>query len=250
MDTAPHSAPVIHSAAVTPSAAPPQGPPAHLLRIKSNFCRICGSRMQLIMLQPAGVASDSEWRHVCINTAECGAVDYHNPRTVVGCIVEHEGKVLLCRRAIEPCRGKWTVPAGYQELAESTAQGAIRETREEATAEVVIDAPFATFDIPSIGQTYMLFRARLAPPFTHAKGVESLETALFAPEDIPWKDLAFSSISLSLKYYLEDKAAGQWRIHFGVIDKAPGAGPNDPATFKVSNLLQLQVSHAVQSHPQ
>lgn len=146
-----------------------------------GFCRGCGSAVELVI--PEG---DTHWRHVCTSPG-CARIDYINPRMVCGCIVEHEGKILLCRRGIEPQRGLWTVPAGFLEQQESTAAGAVRETWEEAAARVEGVAPYCHFDIPVISQAYILFRARLAPPYTFAaQHPESLEAALFAPEDIPF----------------------------------------------------------------
>lgn len=131
---------------------------------------------------------------------KCSFVDYQNPRLVVGVIVLHDGKVLLCRRGIEPQRGLWTVPAGYLECGESSAEGAARECLEEAGAHVEIDGPFCHYDIPAISQAYLLFRGRLAAPFTFAAQLpESLEARLFAPDQIPFDQLAFSSVSIALK---------------------------------------------------
>lgn len=167
-------------------------------------------------------------RHVC---GGCGYIDYFNPKMVVGCIVEHQGKVLLCRRAIEPCKGMWTLPAGYLELNEGTAEGAARETREEAGCEVRVLGPYAHLDIPVIGQTYLLFRAALEPPYTMNPGPETLEAALFAPEDIPFDHLAFSSISITLRNYCQDLQAGAFHMHHGVIHKRPGSSPFDPSAY-------------------
>eukprot|EP00891_Asterochloris_glomerata_P002792 jgi/Astpho2/2792/gw1.00050.177.1_t len=180
---------------------------------------MCGG--PIAMAVPPG---ESELRHVC---QQCSAVSYLNPKMVVGCIVEHEGKILLAKRAIEPCRGKWTVPAGYLELNESSAEGAARETWEEAHAHVQIQAPYTFFDIPLIGQIYrgtLCCRARLAPPYTFDSDTEeSTDVRLFAPKDIPWEEIAFSSIEKSLKLYVEDLVSGQpFRLHHGVIDKIPG----------------------------
>jgi len=211
-------------------------PPARLQKLKSNFCRMCGSTVEL--RRPEG---EKEWRHVC-SSPECGHIEYFNPKMVVGCIVEHQGKILLCKRAIEPCRGKWTVPAGFMELGESTAQGAARETWEEACAPVRVLAPYAHWDIPAIGQAYILFRAQLAAPFTFSPGTESLETALFEPQDIPFDQIAFSSVSLTLRYYLEDLRTGRFHVHHGVIDKRPGSGPNDPASFEVKQHMALPLA--------
>lgn len=189
--------------------------------------------MQLI--QPQG---DKEWRHVC---TQCEYVDYFNPKMVVGCIVQHEGKILLCKRAIEPCRGLWTIPAGFMEIGESSAAGAVRETLEEANAAVQILGPYAHLDIPVIGQAYILFRAKLAPPYTYSSGPESLEVELFEPSSIPFDQIAFSSVSITLRHYIADMASGVWHMHHGVIDKVPGAAPNDPAAFQLKDHYEMPV---------
>ncbi|MEW5297328.1 MAG: hypothetical protein WDW36_000544 [Sanguina aurantia] len=178
--------------------------------MKVNFCRQCGQPMAIAV--PVG---EHEYRHVCNGAGGCSYVDYFNPKMVVGAIVQHEGKILLCRRAIEPCKGLWTVPAGYMEIGESSAEGAMRETFEEANASVRIEAPYAHWDIPAIGQAYILYRATLAPPL-HLRLRHRI---------------AFSSISISLRLFLEDLRAGEFRVHHGVIDKQVGAPANDPSTF-------------------
>lgn len=172
--------------------SPPQSPSrGQLLTTRAvasgeaRFCRQCGSAMALIT--PEG---DSRPRSVCSAPA-CGYTDYVNPRMVVGAIVEHEGKILLCRRGIQPQRGLWTVPAGFLEVGESTAAGAARETMEEAAAAVDILGPYVHYDIVGIGQAYLLFRARLAPPFTFAAVLpETLEAGLFAPDEIPFDEVS------------------------------------------------------------
>ncbi|BDA50853.1 probable phosphatase NudJ at N-terminal half [Coccomyxa sp. Obi] len=189
----------------------------------SNFCRKCGG--PIVMRVPPG---ETELRNVC---SKCSYVDYYNPKLVVGCIVEHEGRLLLCRRAIEPCKGLWTVPAGFLEMGESSAAGAARETWEEANARVEILAPYAHWDIPVIGQAYILFRARLAPPFEFGSGTESLETRLFPPHEVPFEKIAFSSVATALRFYVSDLEAGCFHVHHGVIEKAKGSAPNDPGTF-------------------
>ena len=128
---------------------------------------------------------------------------YQNPLVVVGCVVEHEGKILLCKRAIEPRYGYWTVPAGFMELGESLAEGAARETREEACAEVDIGHLFASIDVIDAGQVHLFFTAKLKGGY--GVGAESLETELFAEDEIPWDDLAFRSGRYALKMYLEDR---------------------------------------------
>ena len=189
---------------------------------------------------------DAEWRHVC-TSEDCGQVEYFNPKLVVGCIVEHAGRLLLCRRAIEPCRGKWTTPAGFLELRESTAAGAARETWEEAGARVEVGAPFMHLDIPAIGQAYLLFAARLAPPFAFAPATpESLEVRLFSPAEVA--DLAaegaiaFSSVQLALEAFCADLAAGRRSYHHGAIERAPGAAPNAPGSFRLVEHFALDVA--------
>lgn len=191
------------------------------------------------VIQPGG---DTQWRHVCVNTA-CGYIDYVNPKMVVGCIVEHEGRILLCKRAIEPCKGLFTLPAGFLEVGESSAAGAARETLEEANAVVHVLAPFAHWDIPAIGQSYLLFRAQLAAPFTFSSGPESLEVDLFDPADIPFDQIAFSSVSITLRHYVQEMAAGgTFSYHHGVIDRRAGAAPNDPTAYSLRDHFKLPLA--------
>jgi ADP-ribose/FAD diphosphatase len=201
----------------------------------SNFCRKCGSAMELIV--PEG---DSKVRSVCTAPA-CRYHDYVNPKMVVGAIIEHEGKILLCRRGIMPQKNFWTVPAGFLEVGESTAAGAARETLEEAGAKIEILAPYVHYDIVGIGQAYLLFRAKLAPPpYTFAAiPPETLEVQLFSPAEIPFDELAFSSVSIALKSYLEDREKGEFKFRHGAIIKEPGSGPNDPGTFKLTELYTV-----------
>ena len=174
-----------------------------------KFCSACGQPVRISV--PEG---DDRERAVC---AACGIVHYENPRTVVGCLIESEGRVLLCRRAIEPARGRWTVPAGFLELGESLRAGAARETREEACAEVEILFPHAMVDLLHIGQVYVLFRARLAsgadgrPAF--AAGPESLDVELFEYDRIPFDELAFPVVRFALEAFLEDHSEGAPRFH-------------------------------------
>lgn len=148
-------------------------------------------------------------RHVC-NT--CGFIHYENPRLVVGCVAEWEDRILLCRRAIEPRHGFWTLPAGFMENGETTAQAAIRETHEEAGAQIVVDAPFALISIAHINQVHLFYRGRMTSQH-YAAGEESLEVSLLRPEQIPWNDLAFRSVSLCLERYLADRVLGQYGFH-------------------------------------
>ena len=200
----------------------------------SNYCRKCGSAMELII--PEG---DSRTRSVCTKL-DCRYHDYINPKMVVGAIIEHEDKILLCRRGIMPQRGFWTIPAGFLEVGESTATGAARETLEEAGAKIEIIAPYVHYDIVGIGQAYLLFRAKLSPPFTFAAmPPESLDAALFKFDDIPFDELAFSSVSIALKSYIEDREKGDFKFRHGSIIKEPGSGPNDPGTFKLTELYTV-----------
>ena len=130
-------------------------------------------------------------------------IHYQNPLIVVGCVPEKDGKILLCKRAIEPRYGYWTVPAGFMELGESTAQGAARETREEACADVEIGHMFASVDVIDAGQVHLFFTAKLLGGFD--VGAESLEVRLFREDEIPWDDIAFHSGRYALKKYFEDR---------------------------------------------
>ncbi len=145
---------------------------------------------------------DTHERAVC---DQCGYVAYENPKVVVGSIVVHEGKVLLCRRAIEPRRGYWTIPAGYLELQETVEEGAQREALEESGARLQLDGILAVFSISRIGQVQVIFRARFDGAADFAPGVESLDVRLFDWADIPWDELAFPSVHWSLRAW---RAAG------------------------------------------
>ncbi|KAK9821087.1 hypothetical protein WJX74_010726 [Apatococcus lobatus] len=200
-------------------------------KMQAKFCKQCGGTITFSI--PEG---DQEWRHVCTS---CGFIDYYNPKMVVGCIVEHKGKLMLCKRAIDPCKGKWTLPAGFMELNESSMAGARRETAEEANANVEVVAPYAHLDIPTIAQTYIIFRARLAEPYTYSAGTESLAVQFFEPHEIPFDQLAFSSVAITLEHYLQDCKQGTFHIHHGVIDKRPASSPNDPTTFTLRDHVAI-----------
>lgn len=133
---------------------------------------------------------------------DCGFVAYENPKIVAGSVVAVEGKIMLCRRAIEPRRGFWTIPAGYMELGETVEEAARREAREEACAEIALDGVLALYSIARIGQVQVLFRARLATP-GFAAGAESLEVRLFAWDEIPWDELAFPSVHWVLRAWAD-----------------------------------------------
>ena len=136
---------------------------------------------------------------------------------IVGCVAEWEGKVLLCRRAIEPRYGLWTVPAGFLENGETTAAGALRETLEEANARVHIDAFYALYNLPHINQVYMLFRGRLLD-LDFGPGSETLETRLCDETAIPWSELAFATVRNTLIHYFNDQRRGEFGFHMGTIE--------------------------------
>ena len=180
-----------------------------------KFCNLCGA--PVVLRIPSG--EDRE-RFVC---GTCGAIHYENPRMVVGCIIEEHGHVLLCKRAIEPRYGFWTLPAGFLELGESSVQGAVRETHEEAGAHVQVVAPYAHFDIPHIGQAYLFYRARMLTP-EYAAGTESLEVKLVPLGEIPWDALAFPAVRIALELHGEDALRGRYRMHHGIITREPEGG--------------------------
>lgn len=157
-----------------------------------RFCSACG---QTVTLQiPAG---DSVPRFVC---TACGSIHYQNPKLVVGCLPVLENRILLCKRAIEPAYGKWTLPAGFMENGEDLAAGAVRETKEEACAEVEVIRLHSIYSIPHIHQVHVFFLARLTGTF--AAGVETLEAKLVSAGEIPWPDIAFGSVRFALESYL------------------------------------------------
>lgn len=144
-------------------------------------------------------AGDNRPRLQC---PECGYIAYSNPKMVVGAVCTWEERFLMCRRAIEPRLGFWTVPAGFLELDESTAEGAVREVLEEAGAEVEIERVIGFFEIPHIGQIHMYYAARMVSP-NFSAGIESLDVKLMSWDEIPWGDLAFPSIRWSLQRFRE-----------------------------------------------
>lgn len=131
---------------------------------------------------------------------------------VVGAIPVWGDRILLCRRAIEPRHGFWTLPAGFMENNETTGQAAIRETLEEACARIKLEGMYAVFNVPHINQVHILFRARLLD-LEFAPGEETLELDLFREEDVPWERIAFRSISFGLKHYFEDRRTGAFLLH-------------------------------------
>lgn len=149
---------------------------------------------------------DNRERMVC---PDCGFINYENPKIVVGAVCLWQEQFLLCRRAINPRRGYWTLPAGYLELNESTMAGAMREAWEEAEARITIDGLLAVYDIPRISQVQIIYRAHLSAP-EFAAGAESLEVKLFAWTDIPWDELAFPSVRWALEHYRDSASSGDF----------------------------------------
>jgi ADP-ribose pyrophosphatase YjhB (NUDIX family) len=149
---------------------------------------------------------DDRLRLVC---GDCGYVAYENPKVVVGSVCIWDDRILLCRRAINPRRGFWTLPAGYLELNETTDEGARREAREEALAEIELEGVLAVYSIPRLSQVQVMYRARLVSP-TVAAGPESEAVGLFAWHEIPWDDLAFPSVRWALDDYRAAREAGDF----------------------------------------
>ncbi len=148
-------------------------------------------------------SGDDRDRLVCDS---CGWINYENPKIVTGAVVEHDGKILLCRRAIDPRHGFWTIPAGFLEEHETVEDGAKREAYEEARAKITMTGLLAVYSIPRISQIQIIYRAKLIEP-SFAPGPESLDVALFAWDDIPWDQLAFPSVHWALHHY--DAVRGQ-----------------------------------------
>ncbi|NQW70595.1 MAG: NUDIX hydrolase [Betaproteobacteria bacterium] len=164
-----------------------------------KFCPNCASTVSLKI-----PADDSRERFVC---DACGSIHYQNPRNVVGCIPVYDKQVLLCRRAIAPRHGYWTLPAGFMELGESTSAGAARETFEEAGAIVQVGPLYSLLNVPHAQQVHLFYLATMTEPSFYA-GEESLEVALFHEHEIPWNELAFPTVKQTLEWFFADRAAG------------------------------------------
>ena len=175
-----------------------------------KFCRTCGSAV-LYRLPDDG---DTKQRAVCTS---CNLVHYENPLNVVGTVPYSGDRVLLCKRNIEPRKGKWTLPAGFMELGESTAEGAARETTEEAGAEFDMGPLLTVMSVPRVGQVHLYYLAQLS----HEKfnpGFETQEARMFLESEIPWDELAFRTVQETLKHYFADKKSGQHQVHAFNID--------------------------------
>ncbi|MBI5625853.1 MAG: NUDIX hydrolase [Nitrosomonadales bacterium] len=171
-----------------------------------KYCSLCGAPVELRQLP-----NDNRTRYVC---TACGEVHYQNPKLIVGAIPVWQDKVLLCRRAIEPRLGLWTLPAGFMENGETTIEAAARETLEEANAQVDIGELYSLYNLPYINQVHLLFRAKLLN-LDFSPGVESLEVQLFSEQDIPWDTMAFRPVRYTLQHYFADRKTGAFRLHIG-----------------------------------
>jgi ADP-ribose pyrophosphatase YjhB (NUDIX family) len=186
-----------------------------------KYCSDCGQAVSIRI--PAG---DLLPRAVC---PACGAVHYENPRVVVGCVPEWQGRILLCRRAIEPRRGFWTAPAGFLEIGESMHAAAARETAEEALAEVAVGSLLSVVNVLHAAQVHVMFRGILSSA-QHGAGTESLATELFTEAQVPWEQIAFASVRFALERYFADRREQLERIHFHDIARSTRPARQAPSS--------------------
>ena len=170
-----------------------------------RYCRTCGSAVEYRIPDDG----DTHERAVC---PACHTIHYENPLNVVGTIPVLDGKVLLCKRNIEPRKGKWTLPAGFMELQETSAQGAARETVEEAGAQFTLGPLFSLLNVPRVGQVHLFYRATLLSD-VFAPGYETMEARLFTEEEVPWDELAFRTVRETLLRYFADRRTGAFGVH-------------------------------------
>jgi ADP-ribose pyrophosphatase YjhB (NUDIX family) len=185
-----------------------------MIRPNALFCSACGNAITRRI--PEG---DSRVRDCC---DRCGAIHYLNPRPVVGTIPVWGEHVLLCKRAIEPRLGYWTLPAGFMEIGETAGEGACRETAEEANARVTLGPLFSMIDVPSVEQVHIFYRAQLLDQ-DFSPGAESLDVRLFLESEIPWDDIAFRTVATTLRLYFEDRARGSFGTHTRELPPRPQA---------------------------
>jgi ADP-ribose pyrophosphatase YjhB (NUDIX family) len=173
-----------------------------------QHCRVCGQRTNYLI-----PADDNRERAVCSN---CGEIHYENPLNVVGTVPVWGEQVLLCKRAIEPRRGLWTLPAGFMELGETIAEGALRETVEEAGARIELQGLYTVLNVVRAGQVHLFYRARMLD--THLDpGEETLEARLFHEHDVPWDEIAFRTVRQTLEHFFADRRSGRFELHTGDI---------------------------------
>ena len=179
-----------------------------MLRPPAKFCRNCGTAVQMRLPDDG----DTRERAVC---PACGTVHYDNPLNVVGTVpvwgADGE-QVLLCKRNIEPRWGKWTLPAGFMELGETTAEGALRETDEEAGAHIELGELFTLMNVPRVGQVHLFYRARLLSERFNP-GHETIEARLFREDEVPWDEIAFRTVRETLQCYFADRRRGRFGFH-------------------------------------
>ena len=176
-----------------------------------KFCSQCGSSALELRVPPG----DSLPRYVC---SSCGTIHYQNPKVVVGCLPVWGEQVLLCKRAIEPRQGLWTLPAGFLENGETIFAGAARETAEEAHARVEVGPLYTMISLPHISQVYVMFQARLLD-LEFGPGPESIEVRLFNEDDIPWSEIAFRTITRTLRNYFLDRKLGVFPTHVSALER-------------------------------
>ena len=169
-----------------------------------KYCSTCGHQVEQRIPQ-----GDNRHRYVCIS---CETIHYQNPRIVAGTVPIYEDKILLCKRAIEPRYGYWTLPAGFMENSETTVEAAARETLEEALADVKIDDLYTIIHVPHIDQVHMFYRATLNEE-RYGAGEESLETRLFSLDEIPWEELSFPTVKRTLELFIEDHRQSSFPVH-------------------------------------
>ncbi len=177
-----------------------------------KYCSVCGAQVEL-RIPP----DDNRERHVCTN---CGEIHYQNPKLIVGALPVWHDKILLCRRAIEPRHGLWTLPAGFMENGETTAEAAVRETLEEANARIAIGDLYSMYSLPYINQVHLLFRAKLLD-LDFRPGQESLEVKLFSESEIPWDKIAFRPVRFSIEHYFAESSSGKFSFHIGELTSPP-----------------------------
>ena len=176
------------------------------MNMQQKYCSNCGNKISIKF-------AEGRDRVVC---EHCNVIHYTNPKIVTGALCVWENKILLCRRAIEPRKGYWNLPAGYLEDNETTLQGAIRETWEEAGTEIEIEKVITVYNLPQANQVYIHFLAHLKDGIVR-NGEESIESALFTEEEIPWNEMAFTSSTFALRRYLEDRKKGMIQTHIGTF---------------------------------
>ncbi|MGB0944728.1 MAG: NUDIX domain-containing protein [Marinomonas sp.] len=176
-----------------------------------KFCSECGSA-NLVLRK---TNHDTHSRYTC---ADCEKIFYHNPKVIAGCIVEHEGKYLMCQRAIKPRTGTWTLPAGFMECGETVEQAAQREVWEETGAKIEIIAPYSIFSVPQINEVYIMFRAKLVA-FTDEPGPETLAADLLSADQIPWDNIFYPAIKDILQRYIAEKEQGTFGMYTGCSDE-------------------------------